>query len=415
MAQATANRAVARRFGVDSTPLLQHLIDRAAKSGRAVTIPAGITYVSTLHLPGNVHLVGAGRSSRLVSTGAGPMLTAERAETVVIENVGFEGSGLALGGEHGLVEAHDVADFRFIGCSIDHVAGYGLKLENCGGQVKGSSFRVIAEAALFSTNGSGLSVLDNQIEDCGNNGIQIWRSEKGEDGTVLRGNRISHIRANRGRDGPFGNGINVFCAAGVICENNDVKGCGFSAIRYNASSNALISANTCSDLAEVAIYLEFGSLGAVVQRNFVDGASSGISITNVEPGGRIATCNGNTLRNLGRPNPQRNGIYGIGIQIEEDTVASGNAIDHALIGMRLGFGSVLRNVIASNNVISDCGVGIDVTVVPKTGPASILANTITGAKHGAIVGMEWDKIVVFDLIKNAARYPQLKIADNQVK
>ena len=264
--------AVARRFGVDSTPLLQHLIDRAAKSGRAVNIPAGITYVSALHLAGNVHLVGAGRSSRLVATGAGPMLTAERSESVVIENVTFEGSGLALGGERGLVEAYDVADFRFIGCSIDHVAGYGLKLENCGGQIKGSRFRVIAEAALFSMNGSGLSVFDNQIEDCGNNGVQIWRSEKGEDGTVLRGNRISHIRANRGRDGPYGNGINVFRAAGVICENNEVKGCGFSAIRYNAASNALISANTCNDLAEVAIYLEFGSLGAVVQRNLVDGA-----------------------------------------------------------------------------------------------------------------------------------------------
>ncbi len=342
------------------------------------------------------------------------MLNAENAETITIENLACNGGGRAPGGERGLIECRNLGELRVFNCTIEAVAGYGLKLESCGGRIEGSTFRNIGESALFSLDGAGLSVIDNRVEDCGTNGIQIWRSSAGGDGARLRGNHIARIHAKRG-NGPYGNGINVFRAADVICENNVINACGFSAIRYNDSSNGLISANQCRDLGEVAIYVEFGSLGAIVERNQVDGASSGISITNIDKRGRIATCNNNMLRNLDRPTPQGHEAFGIGIQIEKDTVASGNHIERArLVGMRLGFGDALRNVIATSNVITDCHIGIDVTVVPHTGPASILRNSITGAKEGAIVGMEWDKMTVPNLIEAAARYPQLSIAENRV-
>lgn len=400
---------------IDSGPALQSAINAAARTGGVAKIPAGISYVSRLYLPGNLRLVGTDKTSRLVALTHGPMLTAENAESITIETVIFDGNGHAPGGERGLVELRNIGALRFADCAIQNAAGYGLKLETCGGSIEGATFRNIGESALFSLDGAGLSVIDAHVEDCGNNGIQIWRSEAGDDGTRLRGNRIARIHAKRGGNGPYGNGINVFRAAGVICEQNVISACGFSAIRYNASSNALISANRCSDLGEVAIYVEFGSLGAVVARNEVDGASSGISITNIDKHGRIATCNDNIIRNLDRPTPQGNEAYGIGIQIETDTVASGNRIERAgLVGLRLGFGSALSHAIAANNVLTDCGIGIDVTVVPHTGPASILNNKIAGARHGAIVGMEWDKIADADLLGHAARYPQLKIAGNQV-
>lgn len=404
-------RAVARP--VDATRTLQQIINAAARAGRVVKIPAGVSYVSQLSLPKRTHLVGSDKTSRLVGLTRGPMLSAENAETVTVENIAFDGNSQMPGGERGLLEFRNVGELRFADCTIQNAAGYGLKLQGCGGHIETTTFRNIGESALFSLDGAGLSVIGNHVEDCGNNGMQIWRSEAGSDGTRLHGNHIARIHAKRGGNGPYGNGINVFRAADVICESNVISGCGFSAIRYNASSNGLISANQCSDLGEVALYVEFGSLGAIVERNHVDGASSGISITNIDKRGRIATCNGNVLGNLSRPTPQGHEAFGIGIQVETDTVANGNKIDHALIGMRIGFGSALRNVIATSNVITDCDTGIDVTVVPKTGPASIQRNQIVRAKR-PIVGMEWDKIVVQNLSDAANRYPQLAIAENRI-
>jgi uncharacterized secreted repeat protein (TIGR03808 family) len=400
----------------DSTAVLQREINAAAETGRVAVIPPGVSYVSNLSLPSTVRLVGAGPSTRLVAIGDGPMLSAEQADSIAIENMRFDGDGRAPGGNAGLIEMRDVLDLRFIDCAIERVAGSGLLMERCGGHIERSTFRTIADAALHSLDSLGLSVVDNEIEDCGNAGIQIWRSAEGDDRSVLRGNRVTRIRADHGGDGEYGNGINIFRAGGIVCEGNVVRACAFSAVRYNAGSNATIVSNNIGDCGEVALYVEFGFQGAVVEANVIDGASSGISITNFDQGGRLAACNGNVVRNLDRPNPQNNGVYGIGIDVEADTVVSGNTIDNATgTGLRLGYGSALRNVIAANNVISDCGIGIDVSVVGNKGPASISNNVIAGAKHGVIVGMAWDKIQSDDLLRDAAQYPQLTMAGNIVR
>jgi len=401
---------------IDSAPLLQREIDAALRLGRVVIIPSGISYVSQLRLASNARLVGAGRSSRLVAIGPLPMLSIDRADSVAIENIAFAGAARAPGGESGLIEARDVADLSLIDCAIEGVAGHGLKLERCGGRIARSNFRSISESAVFSTDGASLSVVDNRIEQCGNNGIQIWRNAKGDDGAIIRGNHIARIRAERGGDGPYGNAINVFRAGGVLCEGNVIRACAFSAIRYNAGSDASIHGNSCADLGETAIYVEFGFEGAVVQGNLVDGAAVGISITNFDQGGRLAACSGNLVRNLDRGLPQGPGSAGIGIHVEADTVVSGNAVDRANgPGLSIGYGALLRNVLATGNVISDCDIGAAVSVAPGAGSAAITNNTIARARRGAIVGMAWDKIVANDLVSQAASYPQLTIAGNQTR
>ena len=401
---------------IDSAPLLQREIDAAAKLGRVVQIPPGISYVSRLRLPSTVRLVGAGRSSRLVAVGGGPMLSIDRAESVVIENLAFDGAGHAPGGDGGLIEAQDTAELRLLDCSLERVAGHGAKLLRTGGMVTRCRFRALAESAVFSTDGAGLSVTDNRVEECGNNGVLIWRSAAGDDGSIIRGNHFAHIRANRGGDGPYGNAINVFRAGGVITEGNVIRGCAFSAIRYNAGSNASITGNSCSDLGEVAIYVEFGFQGAVVQGNLVDGAALGISITNFDQGGRLAACTGNVVRNLDRPRPQGMDLSGVGIHVEADTVVSGNAVDRAdFVGLEIGFGTGLRNVLATSNVVSDCAYGVAVSVAQGAGSASVTNNVIARSRRGAIVGMAWDKVTVPDLAAQAASYPQLAIAGNQLR
>jgi uncharacterized secreted repeat protein (TIGR03808 family) len=400
---------------VDSASLLQREIDTAFRLGRVATLPSGIFHVSRLDLPLNARLVGAGRSSRLVALRAGPLISIEKGESITIENLTFDGGSGAPGGERGLIEARDVADLRVGDCTMERVAGHGMRLERCGGRIERSNFRAITESAVFSLDGIGLSIVDNRIEDCGNNGVQIWRASKGDDGAILRGNRFARIRADRGGDGPYGNAISLFRAGGVACAGNVIRACAFSAIRCNASSDVDIQGNNCADLGEVAIYVEFGFEGAVVEGNLVDGAAVGISITNFDQGGRLATCAGNVLRNLDRPRPQGPALSRIGIHAEADTVVSGNAIDHADgAGLLIGYGAYLRNVLAADNLVNDCGFGAAVSVAPGAGSANVTNNVIARARRGAIVGMAWEKIVTADLVHEAASYPQLRILGNQV-
>ncbi|HLH49400.1 MAG TPA: TIGR03808 family TAT-translocated repetitive protein [Roseiarcus sp.] len=401
---------------VDAAPRLQRLIDEAQRNHRVVEIPAGINHVSRLKISGGVRLVGAGRSSRLVGLGPGPLLSIERGESVAIENVAFSGAGQAPGGEAGLIEARDVADLRFSDCAIEDGPGYGLRLERCGGRIERSSFRNLAQSALHSLDATGLAIADNVVADCGANGLQVWRSAQGYDGAIVRGNRVERIRADPGGDGPYGNAISVFRAGGVSCTGNVVSQAAFSAIRFNSSPDAVISSNNCFEIGETALYVEFAFQGAVVAANLVDGASTGISVTNIDQGGRLASVTGNVLRNLVKPAPQGVESYGVGVHAEADTVVSGNAVDNArFAGLTLGYGIGLKDVIAAGNALNDCGYGIAASVAPGAGGATIRDNRISGSRLGAIVGMAWEKVVSADLIAEAAKYPRLTIAGNDVR
>jgi uncharacterized secreted repeat protein (TIGR03808 family) len=291
-----------------------------------------------------------------------------------------------------------------------------MRLERCGGRIERSSFRNLAQSALHSLDATGLAIIDNVVADCGANGLQVWRTAQGYDGSIIRGNRIERIRADPGGDGPYGNAISVFRAGGVSCTGNAVRQAAFSAIRFNSSPDAVIANNNCLDIGETALYVEFAFQGAVVSANVVDGASEGLSVTNIDQGGRLATVMGNMLRNLIKPAPQGGADYGVGIHVEADTVVSGNAVDNArFAGLTIGYGVGLRDVIATGNALSDCGYGIAVSVAPGAGGATIKSNRIVRARRGAIVGLEWDKLASADLVAEAAKYPLLSVAGNDVR
>ena len=126
------------------------------------------------------------------------------------------------------------------------------------------------QAAIRSVDAAGLEIAHNDIADCGNNGIQVWRSEAGEDGSTVTANRIVRIRADGGGSGENGNGVNVFRAGSVLVSGNRITDCAYSAVRGNASSDIQIIANSCARLGEVAIYAEFGFEGALIANNLVD-------------------------------------------------------------------------------------------------------------------------------------------------
>jgi uncharacterized secreted repeat protein (TIGR03808 family) len=156
----------------------------------------------------------------------------------------------------------------------------------------------------------------------------------------------------------------------------------------------------------------------VIADNVIDGAENGIAVTNFNNGGRLGTVHGNLLRNINQRRPDTPPEWsGVGIGIEADTAVTGNVIENTIFaGIRAGWGPYLRNVTVSGNVVRNAGYGIAVSVVPGAGGAAISGNLISGAKLGAIVGMEWAKSATGDLTKEGVeRFPQLTIAGNQTR
>jgi uncharacterized secreted repeat protein (TIGR03808 family) len=312
---------------------------------------------------------------------------------------------------------------RIVDCHIVRAGGVALKLTEVEGVISGNRIDKCGDVAVHSLDARGLTISGNTISGAGNGGINIWRSQKGDDGSIVADNRIEGILARGGGSGENGNAVNVYRAANVIVRGNHIRDAAFSAVRGNAASGIQIVGNSCVSIGEVALYAEFDFEGAVISGNLVDDAALGIAVTNFKEGGRLAVVQGNILRNITRRRPagtDPNDGFGIGIGVEADTAVTGNVIDKAAVaGIAVGSGDYLRDVTVSGNVVRGSPTGIMVSVTPGAGAAAITGNMIagatTGAKSGALVGMAWDKVASTDLVRDAARFPRLTISGNQAR
>jgi uncharacterized secreted repeat protein (TIGR03808 family) len=404
----------------DQSQALTRALKLASSRNAPLVLPPGEFRVGNVTLPEDCRIIGVPGATRLVHAGQGSMLIGHDAKRVSLTGLVLDGSKRAMMGREGLVTLEDVADLTVVDCAILDVAGVGLSLTRATGRISQSRFAGIADTALVSLDAKGLAIIDNVVERCGNNGIQVWRSAKGDDATIVRGNRISAVRAEAGGSGQYGNGINIFRAANVMVSGNQISGCAFSAIRGNAASNLQALGNICTALGEVALYAEFGFEGAVIANNTIDGAAFGIAVTNFNEGGRLAVVQGNLIRNVTSLRPagtDPNDGFGVGIGVEADTAVTGNTIENAPVaGMAIGFGSFLRNVAATGNVLRKVGVGVAVSVSARAGTALIANNLIAEAKGGAIVGMDHHRVVTGDLTKpNAERLAHIRVGDNLIQ
>ncbi len=404
---------VAANTGIDQSRTLQHVIDNAAARGAPVLLPAGRVIAGSLRIPAGLQLVGMPGKTVLEWSGRGEFITIFNVADVRISGITFDGGHLNMSGEDaepypGLIRAIGARRLRIEHCRITKSAANGITLEKCSGAVMHNQIDNAIKAGLFAQNSAGLEVSHNIVHDCANNGIQIWRSVQGEDGTIVSNNRIFKIATLDGGSGQNGNGINVFRAGNVIVSNNRIHDCAYSAVRVNAGNACHISGNSCSRLDEVAIFVEFGYLGAVVSNNSIEHAAFGISITNFDVGGRLAVCQGNLVRGLfyrGKKSDPESG--GIGIMAEADTVVTGNTIEGApRAGLLLGWGKFMQNINASSNMIRDCGIGISASVADTTGKAIIANNMIANSRKAAIRGMKWLKPATGDLLKKGTKHPK---------
>jgi len=414
----------AAHFGVDpsvtedQSAVLQRAIDEAALRGTPLFLPPGRYLVRDIKLPSGLYLSGVPGRSQLLFAGGDTMLIARDAERLTLAGLTVAAAGNRFTDPTpGLVYLRSVAALSVEGCQISGGTRSGLSLEYCAGRISNCDIWGCHYTGILSLDAAGLEISGNTVRDCGNNGIQVWRSKQGEDGTIVTQNRILGIAARDGGSGQNGNGIVVFRAGSVIVANNRITDCAFSAVRCNAGSNCQILGNSCARLGEKALYAEFGFQGAVIANNIVDGAEVGVSITNFDRGGRLAVCSGNIIRNISdSTEPARRGSGGIGIFAEADTVVASNVIEKASrVGLWLGWGAALRDVSATGNVVRDSDIGIAVSVAPGAGGAVIADNLISRTRSGAIIGMEWAKAATGDLAQDgAARFPKLRVERNYV-
>lgn len=385
---------LAARDGEDQTAELQAAINDAAARGRPLRLGAGTFRTGPLELRPQSHLTGEARLTTLAFTGGASFLSARAASGIRIERLALDGARLAIDAHRatGLITLNACDDVLLADLVVRSGLLNGIALASSSGTVRDCTISQMGEAGIVSLDARGLTISHNAILDCANNGIQIWRSAPGHDGSVVTANRIAKIAAKSGGSGQNGNGINVFRAGGVLVSANSIADCAFSAIRGNAAGNIQMIGNACRTLGEVALYAEFGFEGALIASNTVDGAASGIVTTNFNEGGRLALVQGNLIRNLFRRENEAVDKRGIGISVEADAAVTGNVIESApTAGIMAGWGPYLRDVAITGNVIRAAEVGILVTSDPDAGGCLVAQNLISGARKGAIRTMDHGK------------------------
>jgi uncharacterized secreted repeat protein (TIGR03808 family) len=329
----------------DHSLALQRALDESAKTRTPLVLPAGIYRASNLKLPAGAHvLCTRGATTLALSQGGASLISAVASDNITLSGLIFDGAHKPLPDRKALVHLENCQSVKIADCAFRTSTGSALVAVGSSGEFIESSFVDTAEVAIHVLDSRGMLIARNRIKAAGNGGIQVWRSQLGDDGTMVIDNAIEQIANRSGGSGQYGNAINVFRAAGVMVRGNRIRDCAFSAVRGNAASNLHIEGNSIRDAREVAIYAEFGFEGALIANNSIAGAAIGISVTNFNQGGRLAVVQGNIIRDLLPKRPAGTAAgdgAGIGIAVEADTTVNGNIIENApTAGIICGLGDL---------------------------------------------------------------------------
>ena len=386
---------VSPNAGSDVSATLQRELDNHAETGNPVYLaPGEYRLEHPLNLPSGTKLIGAHGTTKLTLFGPQSRISSRDGQDISLESLAIDGAATARTNSAGLVDLHAIKNLSARNLKLTNAPGNALTLSACSGTVSECEFKHIATAAIFSNNAQGLAVTQNLIHTVADNGILIWRDRAGVDGTIVAHNRISHIAAASGGSGQNGNAVNVFRANNVLVHGNVISDCAYSAIRANAASDVQIIANNCMRLGEVAIYAEFAFEGAQIAQNTINGAATGISVTNFKEGGRLAVVQGNLVRNLFRREHEPIDKRGVGIGVEADTTVVGNVIENApTAAITLGWGPWLRNLSVTGNVIRGARIGLGISKFGALNSVSASSNQFSNISGGAIQLLAYHRTV----------------------
>jgi uncharacterized secreted repeat protein (TIGR03808 family) len=423
MAQAGMGAAAINAAGLgvvagagDQTDALQRAVGAANAAGQPLFIPGGVYTAGTVELPSSIMIVGVRGATILRARGPEPFFAARGQQAIVLRDLMLDGAGRGGADGPGLIALSACEAVELSGLELTGSAGNGLHLERTSGRVENLSLRDMAETGIFALDSQNLILSGNRIAACGNGGIRVWASEPGYDGTLITGNDIAAIRSDGGGNGQNGNGINVFRGAGVTVSGNRLLSCAFSAIRLNSTDDTIVSGNTCLMSGEVAIFSEFAFAGSVIADNIVDGAAQGISMTNFNENGRLASCTGNIVRNIAPSSAVNPHTRPVGIFAEADAVVANNLVEGVPgLGIGAGWGPYLRDVSVVGNVVRETEIGIGVSVAEGAGAVLVSDNLVSGARRAGIAGLAWSEVVTEDLARDAGQFPRVTLDGNLVR
>lgn len=374
------------------TAALNTAIQAAINDGLPLFIPEGTYTVGQAIINGRIHMYGVpGKVTFQLANGSGNIIFVTAGLDVTIEGINFDGQDLALSGgwtNPGLVyvQRDGAANTfcRLIDCRVYGSTANGITCRYVGGTITRCEVYNCEGAGIFSLGAENLTIDNNVVRDCPNNGILIWQAEAARDNTIVTNNRIFGIGAALGGTGQWGNGVNIFRAQGVIVANNVIENCEYSAVRANAASDITMVANNCRDIREVALYFEHtgspepaGAHTAVINDNIVEDCATGVSITNYNNDGRLAVCSGNVIRRC-QIRPDAPDDRGVAIAVEADTIVSNNIVeDCEVAGIVGGTGDFTRNIIITGNLVQNYADDL-------TTQAGIAVSGTAGAGHELI-------------------------------
>src|SRR5215470_14814577 len=173
----------------DQSRALQDAIDQAAGARVPLVLGPGVYRAGDLRLPSGAKIVGVRGATRLVLTRGPSLISANRADMLGLTGLVLDGANLPLPEGRGLVHFVAGRGVRITDCEILASTRQGIVLDAVEGEVFGSTIADAAGAAVLSLNARGLMIARNTIRAAGNNGIQVWRNEAGDDGTLVIDNR----------------------------------------------------------------------------------------------------------------------------------------------------------------------------------------------------------------------------------
>lgn len=233
-----------------------------------------------------------------------------------------------------------------------------------------------------------------------NNGVAIYGTlGSGGNLSVVRNNFFNFVDSDAGT-GANGNAVSAYLANDVSIIGNTIFNCAFSAVRVNGGSRVLVEGNSCWNIREACLYYEApgagqNGTGATIVNNRVDTAGDGINIGNSgyfnDGVARRSIVTGNQISNLTPTAIPGSGGVGnytttaIGITVEQDSVVSGNIIEGAAGGIKLGVAQGARDLVCDGNLIRSCGVGIAFSSSSQAGKMVLSNNIVSGAGANAIV------------------------------
>ncbi|WMT86187.1 TIGR03808 family TAT-translocated repetitive protein [Pelagibacterium sp. 26DY04] len=387
---------------------LQALLDTARTANLPLILQPGLYTTSTAVTisPGT----GGGNSLELraipgtaiirLTTSAEHLLEVRDVPDVSVAGITFDGGGHPLSGG-----ASPIGLVRFTGPD-----SYNFTLRNCrilnstqtGIVVNDRSQGRIIESILLNcrtgifANDSLAIIEQNYLQGMLDNGVAVWTSAHAFNGSQVFGNQIEGVNNDSGGTGQYGNAVLIFRAGGVKVMNNTLRDTKYSAVRANGALDLQVIGNNCSDLREVAIFIEapgagLDLIGCVISDNVINRAGMGISVANAglynDGAAKRTIVSNNIVSNITRnaiPDPGYSHpvTSGIGMGSEIDSNITGNTIENvATIGIGLGTNDAAINLACTGNLIINAPMGIGYSANPDAESILISSNLIRGYRE----------------------------------